>query len=119
MYVTYARAAYGPRLLSILALNLACALYVAKCVRPRKAGWSRFLTAIPVLFVNCLVAACFVDGTEVISKAVFMVSSFWISNFNVLALCLDRGSLTRTWTISQFAALYLLPITPRNEQPGD
>ena len=119
MQLHLARAAYGPRLLSVLSLNLACALYVAKLVRPRRAGWSRLLSATPVLFVNCALAAFFLDDIEQISKAVFLTCSFWISNFKVLALCLDRGSLTKPWTFSQFIALYLLPVTPRNQPPGE
>lgn len=121
MYLSVARAAYGPRLLSVLVLNLACAFYVAKVVRQRKAGWSRFLPATPVLLYNCAVAACFLDDKEVVTKSIFMVSSFWVSNFKLLALCLDRGSLTlqHPWTFCQFAALYLMPITPRSQPLGE
>lgn len=52
------------------------------------------------------------------TKTVFCLSNLWLCNFKILALCLDRGSLTRRWTPVQFAALYLFPITPRDEVPG-
>ena len=119
MYTSFAPSGYAWRLLIVQSLNLACAFYVEKVVRQRQPGWPRFFAAGPILLINCSVASLFVDDTEVISKALFLLCSFWISNFKLLALCLNRGSLTRPWTFAQFAALYLVPITPRNEQPGE
>lgn len=119
MYNSWAPSAYGWRLLIVQSLNLACAFYVARFVRQRQPGWPRLLAAVPILFINCSFASLFKDDTEVISKALFLLCSFWISNFKLLALCLNRGSLVRPWTSAQFTALYLVPITPRNEQPGE
>lgn len=121
MYVSLARAAYAPRLLSVLIVNCACAVYVANFVRQRQAGWSRFLLAAPVLLYNCAVPGLFLDDKEAVTKAMFMVASFWVCNFKLLALCMDRGSLTlrHPWTFPQFAALYTLPITPRNQPTGE
>lgn len=121
MYVSLARAAYAPRLLSVLLFNVACAVYVAKVVRQRQAGWSRLLLAAPVLLYNCAVPGFFLDDKEVVSKSMFIVASFWICNFKLLAICLDRGSLTlhHPWTFPQFVALYTLPITPRNQPTGE
>ena len=118
MHVSFAYKPYSVRLGLVAALNLSCALYVAKVIRRCKAGWPRFLLAIPVIVVNCYVPLLFLDETEVVSKALFLLCSFWISNFKLLALCLDRGSLTRRWTFAQFAALYSAPIMPQDQMPG-
>ena len=121
MYMSFAHTAYGPRLLSVLVFNLASAIYVAKVVRQRRAGWSRFLFAAPVLLYNCAVPGCFLDEKEAVTKSMFLVSIFWVCNFKLLALCLDRGSLTlrQSWTFFQFAALYTLPVTPRDQLTGE
>ena len=118
MYLKFIQRPYIERLGAAYALNLICAFYVARVVRRREPGWPRLLLAIPVIIANSSVALLFVDDAEVISKALFLLCSFWISNFKLLALCLNRGSLTRSWTFAQFAALYMVPIVPRDQLSG-
>ncbi len=110
---------YAYRICLALALNMGSAYFVATVVSKSRAGWPRAYAALPVLLINSFLPALFRDNTEVISKATFLLCSMWISNFKLLALCLDRGSLIRPWTLAQFIAIYLVPITPRNEKPGE
>lgn len=109
---------YSTRLGTLAGCNLICAFYVARVVRRGKPGWARLALSVPVVIYNCLVGFAFDVETETITKGVFLLCCFWISNFKLLALCLNRGSLTRSWTYAQFASLYLAPITPQDEVPG-
>lgn len=89
---------------------------MARVVPRRKAGWPRAPAAIPVLLLNSLLPVLFHDVDEVLTKSLLLICLFWICNFRVLALCLDRGPLVRQRSLIHFFAVYMLPITPCNNE---
>lgn len=100
-------------------LTVVAASYVGVVVRRcRYPGLARFLLATPVFVFNCWVPTLFHSWRETMTKTVFCLSHLWLANFKLAALCLNRGSLTRSWTPLQFYAIFTGPITPRDEVIG-
>lgn len=118
MYSSVVKTSYTYRLCLALCLDLACACFVAKIVRRGEAGWRRVCAVTPVLAVNCLLPAVFHDTDEVLTKSMFLICLFWLSNFKVLALCLDRGPLPKQYSLMRFLVVYLIPIVPGNSKAG-
>ena len=112
MYSSFVRTPYVHRLVAAVCINVSCAYFVARVVPRRKAGWPRAPAATPVLLLNSLLPVLFHDVDEVLTKSLLLICLFWICNFRVLALCLDRGPLVRQRSLIHFFAVYMLPITP-------
>lgn len=112
-------ASYSQRFIAAVVLPAACAYFVAVVVRKLRPGWPRFLACVPVFAFNFCSVALFDEKTQLISKLILNLCFVWLSNFKVFALCLNRGPLSRKLTALQFYALYVAPITPRDELRGE
>ena len=111
---------YNQRLLAAFALPGVCAFYVAAVVRKLRPGWPRLIASVPIFVFNFCCPALFDENTQLISKLILNLCFVWLSNFKVFALCLDRGALSRlTLSPAQFYAIYVAPITPRDELEGN
>ena len=109
---------YVARFIIAEVLTALAASYVFAAVRRVPPGLSRFLVALPVFALNCYVPTLFHSWRETMTTTVFCLSNLWLANFKLAALCLNRGSLTRNWTLAQFFAIFTGPITPRDELFG-
>lgn len=110
---------YRERLIGALVLPGVCALYVAVVIRKLRPGWPRLIACLPVFAFNFCSPALFDEHTQLISKLILNLCFVWLSNFKIFALCLDRGALSRTdLSLWQFYAIYVAPITPRDELTG-
>lgn len=118
MYSSFVHTPYVHRLVAALCINGSCAYFAARFVPRREAGWPRASAALPILLLNSLLPALFHDLDEVLTKGLFLICLFWICNFRVLALCLDRGPLVRQRSLSHFFAVYMLPIDPCDNEPS-
>ncbi len=116
MYSSFIRTPYLHRLVAALCIEVSCAYFVARFIPQRKAGRPRASAAVPILLLNSLLPALFHDLDEVLTKGLFLICLFWICNFRVLALCLDRGPLGRQRSLIHFFAVYMLPIIPCNTE---
>ena len=110
---------YSQRFSAAVVLPAACAYFVAVVVRKLKPGWPRVIACLPVFAFNFCSVALFDEQTQLISKLILNLCFVWLCNFKVFALCLNRGPLSRkALTPVQFYALYVAPITPRDELAG-
>ncbi len=116
MYSSFIRTPYVHRLVAAVCIDVSCAYFAARVVPRCKAGWPRASAAVPILLLNCLLPALFHDVHEVLTKGLFLICLFWICNFHVLALCLERGPLVRQRSLIHFFAVYMLPIIPCNNE---
>jgi len=116
MYSSFVHTPYAHRLVAALCIDVSCAYLAARFIPQRKAGWPRAFAAVPILLLNSLLPALFHDLDEVLTKGLFLICLFWICNFRVLALCLDRGPLGRQRSLTHFFAVYMLPIIPCNSE---
>ncbi len=116
MYCSVVRTPYVHRLVAALCIDVSCAYFAARFIPQRKAGWPRASAAVPILLLNSLLPALFHDLDEVLTKGLFLICLFWICNFRVLALCLDRGLLGRQKSLIHFFAVYVLPVIPCNTE---
>ncbi len=116
MYCSVVRTPYVHRLVAALCIDVSCAYFAARFIPQRKAGWPRASAAVPILLLNSLLPALFHDLDEVLTKGLFLICLFWICNFRVLALCLDRGPLGRQKSLIHFFAVYVLPVIPCNTE---
>lgn len=116
MYCSVVRTPYVHRLVVALCIDVFCAYFAARFIPLRKAGWPRASVAVPILLLNSLLPALFHDLDEVLTKGLFLICLFWICNFRVLALCLDRVPLGRQKSLIHFFAVYVLPVIPCNTE---
>ncbi|GMH38704.1 hypothetical protein BSKO_06588 [Bryopsis sp. KO-2023] len=86
-------------------------------------GLHRLMMALPVVLINHAIPFLFcVDLSDQLFRVTLAFLTAWISNFKILAFCLNRGPLCndyygkpRDWTFWQYTALLMLPMLPRRD----
>ena len=77
-----------------------------------KPGTSRFVAALPVILCNVTLPVLFDPRTHIVTTAVMAFVLVWLSNFKVLAWCINRGPFAHKLPLAQMVAIQGLPITP-------
>lgn len=86
-------------------------------------GIQRFSYSLPVILLNHALPFLFVVApSDQLIRITLAFLTAWISNFKILAFCLNRGPLCndyygkpRKWTYWQYTALLILPTLPRRD----
>lgn len=103
------------KLLQINAFTLLSALWARYAVSAAKPGLGRLVLAAPIVISNCFAPLIFDPVHEFTTHTSYLLLLVWVANFKIIALALNRGSLTHEdLSLSQFVFLYSLPITAQS-----
>ena len=109
---------YVYRLACAIIIPAVCVCFVSVVKRKLRPGWPRLVACLPIFALNFCAPSLFDQRTQLISNLILDLCFVWLCNFKVFALCLDRGALSRRLSPLQFYALYVAPITPKDELEG-